>query len=131
MFGHHVSAHLLVHHVHVGTERDPNSAPGGLGFYRFGLRAWVGSFAAGLRAETARRARAGIRPNPLSHPYLGYVVMAVAGIVLTAFLGGVAGLAAYLGLCGYAQFQILMSDYVQHYGVAPGTARGREMGAGW
>ncbi|WP_342635570.1 fatty acid desaturase [Antarcticimicrobium luteum] len=50
LFGHHASAHPKEHHVHVATDRDPNSARLGEGVYRFFLRAWIGSFRAGLRA---------------------------------------------------------------------------------
>ena len=32
LIGHHASAHRLVHHVHVATDLDPNSARGGEGF---------------------------------------------------------------------------------------------------
>jgi alkane 1-monooxygenase len=39
LFGHHASAHLRVHHVHVGSRADPNSARWGEGFYRFVIRA--------------------------------------------------------------------------------------------
>ncbi|MEL7117493.1 MAG: fatty acid desaturase, partial [Pseudomonadota bacterium] len=55
LFGHHVSAHPLVHHRHVATPRDPNTARLGEGYYRFLIRAWTGSFRAGFKAERARR----------------------------------------------------------------------------
>lgn len=32
-------------------------------------------------------------------------------------LGGIAGLVGYIAMCLYTQIQILMSDYVQHYGL--------------
>ena len=117
MFGHHASAHLLVHHVHVGTVEDPNSAPKGLDFYRFFIRAWRGSFGAGLRAENTRNARANEPRGALHHPYLGYVGMAVVGLVGSYGLAGAGGVAAYVFLCVYAQIQILLADYVQHYGL--------------
>jgi alkane 1-monooxygenase len=117
LFGHHASAHLLVHHVHVGTGKDPNSAPQGVGFYRFFLTSWRGSFLAGLRAENARRARAGPRQSLFAHPYLGDAAIACAGVAASGFLVGPLGLAAYLFVCFYAQMQILLSDYVQHYGL--------------
>ena len=52
LYGHHVSAHLRVHHVHAATDADPNSAPLGEGFYSYAARAWRGEFLAGLRADT-------------------------------------------------------------------------------
>ncbi|MDQ2091991.1 alkane 1-monooxygenase [Marimonas arenosa] len=117
LMGHHASAHLLVHHVHVGTGSDPNSAPEGLGFYRFCSRAWGGSFGAGLRAENALRARAQTPPPVWSHPYLGYGLIAAVVLAASLLLAGPAGLAACLFLALHAQMQILLSDYVQHYGL--------------
>lgn len=50
LFGHHASAHRLVHHVHAATPDDPNSARSGEGFYAFAFRAWTGSFRQGYLA---------------------------------------------------------------------------------
>ena len=117
LFGHHASAHLLVHHVHVGTKDDPNSAAKDTGFYRFFLRAWLGSLRAGWAAENALRARSRVPPGALSHPYLGYASIGAGCLAGSYALAGWRGLAAYLFVCGYAQMQILLADYVQHYGL--------------
>lgn len=113
LFGHHVSAHRLVHHRHVATPLDPNSARLGESFWQFFPRAWLGSFRAGLAAERALSAARPARMNP----YLIWVGGGAlcAGIVLAAL--GPAGLGWYLGLCLYAQMQLMLSDYVQHYGL--------------
>lgn len=116
LFGHHASAHPLVHHVHVATRRDPNSARMGEGFYRYWWRAWRGSFREGWRAETARRARSDGAAGP--HPYAIYLGGAVLSLALAAALGGPGGVLALLALAGFAQTQLLMSDYVQHYGLS-------------
>lgn len=118
LVGHHASAHLRVHHVHVGSDADPNSARPGEGFYRFALRASAGSFRAGLAAEN--RLRAGRKPA-WTHPYVLYLGGA-AGLILGAlFLGGPKALATVAALSLYAQMQILLSDYVQHYGLRRAT----------
>lgn len=115
LHGHHVSAHLHVHHVHVATPRDPNSAPRGRGFWTYALRVFRDEFRAGLKAENARRARAqGTRPP---HPYLFYVVGGCAALAVSYFIAGPQGLVAHLALASYAQLQLLVSDYVQHYGL--------------
>lgn len=112
LFGHHASAHPKVHHVHVGTDRDPSSARLGQSYYRFAARAWRGSFLAGLRAETALRGdRGGL------HPYVEYCAGAVLFMALALWIAGWGGLAVLLGLAGFAQSQLLLSDYVQHYGL--------------
>lgn len=114
LFGHHVSAHRHVHHRFVATADDPATARAGEGFYAYAVRAWAGGFAAGLACERARAARRG-RRGPT--PYAVWVGGAAGclGLVLAAF--GWAGLLAYLGLAAHAQAQILLADYVQHYGL--------------
>ena len=115
LFGHHASAHVRVHHVHVATSRDPASCPKGRGFWRYAVRAWKGSFTAGLAAEKRLRGGPG--------PYRTYVAGAALSVVLALVIAGPGGLLVLLGLASYAQIQILLSDYVQHYGLrrADGT----------
>ncbi len=113
LFGHHASAHLRVHHVNVGSAADPNSARLGEGFYGFALRAWPAGFIAGLRAENRlRRGRTAWR-----HPYFWYIVGALGFMGIAFGLAGVPGISALVLIGVYAQLQILMSDYVQHYGL--------------
>ena len=114
LFGHHVSAHLRVHHPHVGTARDPNSARLGESFYRFWPRAWIGSFRAGWQAEARLRQRGG---GGRLHPYAIYVGGALATLAAAALIGGIRGVAALLVLAAWAQTQLLLADYVQHYGL--------------
>ncbi|MCP5087035.1 MAG: alkane 1-monooxygenase, partial [Rhodobacteraceae bacterium] len=103
LFGHHASAHNKVHHLWAASAKDPNSARMGEGFYRFSLRAWPGSFSAGLKAEH----------NRSLNPYFIYIGGAGLTLALAALLAGPAGLGALIGLAGYAQIQLLLSDYVQ------------------
>lgn len=113
LFGHHASAHLKVHHVSVGSRADPNSAPLGEGFYSFALRAWPQGFMAGLRAETRlRKGRAIWR-----HPYVFYLTGAALVMSGAVMMAGVPGLSALIIINLYAQLQILMADYIQHYGL--------------
>jgi alkane 1-monooxygenase len=115
LFGHHTSAHVLVHHRHVATRRDPNTSRRGEGFYRYMVRAWVGSFKGGYAAEKARLAQIG-RPA-WRNPYWIYLGGGAAFIALAYLLGDSKGLLLYLALVGHAQTQLLLSDYVQHYGL--------------
>ena len=110
LFGHHTSAHRLVHHRFAASAQDPNSARGGEGFYRFALRAWAGSFREGLKAENKRYTKG-------LHPYLGYFGIAAACLSLGYFLAGWVGVALWAGLAFHAQTQLLLADYVQHYGL--------------
>lgn len=113
LMGHHASAHPLVHHVHVGTPRDPVSAPKGRGFWRFFVLAWIGSFRAGWRAERARRSG----KAALGHPYFAYFAGSAVVLIVVYSTAGFAGLWIWAALGLYAQLQIFLSDYVQHYGL--------------
>lgn len=115
MFGHHTSAHVLVHHPHVATPADPNTSRKGESLYRYIIRAWTGSFRAGYRAEKARLDRVG-RPA-WRNPYAVYVGGSLLCLTTALLLGGWQALVAYGALSLYAQSQLLMSDYVQHYGL--------------
>jgi alkane 1-monooxygenase len=114
LFGQHASAHRLVHHRHVASPDDPNSARIGESFYRFAARAWTGSFRQGLRAETALRAHAG---RPGLHPYAVHLLGSMATLVIASLIAGSYGLIVWTALGLHAQSQILLSDYVQHYGL--------------
>ncbi len=115
LFGHHGSAHLLVHYLAVATRDDPNTARAGESFYRFASRAWQGSFRKGFLAESERLARRG--GGFWQHPYFGDLLATMALVAAALAFGGPAALAAFLGLSAYATVQLLMSDYVQHYGL--------------
>jgi alkane 1-monooxygenase len=115
LFGHATSAHLKVHHRWAASPRDPLWPRGEEGFYAIAPRAWVGSFRAGWAAEDAMRAKAS-GPQGL-HPYALYLGGG-ALVLLAAFgLDGAPGVVALLALAAFSQVQLLLSDYVQHYGL--------------
>ena len=114
LIGHHASAHRLVHHRAVATPEDPSSAPAGMGFWTFAPRAWWGSFRLGWQAENAVRARSARRDI---HPYAFYIGGAVAALALGWGLAGLMGVIVWAGLALHAQLQLLLADYVQHYGL--------------
>ncbi len=117
LFGHHVSAHRLVHHIHVASDGDPNSARAGESFYAFWPRAWAGSFRAALRAVNAQRAKATTAKPVWTHPFLGYGLGGVAALAVAGAVGGWPGVGLWVLVCLYAQMQLLLADYVQHYGL--------------
>ncbi len=116
-FGHHVSAHRMVHHRYVATPQDPNTPRMGEGFWTYLPRAWIGSFRAGLAAEIHRLAQHGAPARSLRNPYWLWVSGAFLTATLAALYCGPIGLAALLGFWALAGTQILMSDYIQHYGL--------------
>ena len=114
--GHHASAHRLVHHVHAATDLDPNSAKGDESFYRFLPRAYTFSFIRGLKSENALRARRNGADAGL-HPYAAYLAMSALWALAALGVAGLAGLAAWAAIGLYATAQLMLSDYVQHYGL--------------
>lgn len=115
-FGHHCSAHRLVHHVYVGTDADPNTPRLNESLYHFIGRAWIGSFKAGYAAERRLRSTNGARATP----YFQYVFGSALLLAVCFILGGTTALILYLALTAYTSFQLLSSDYVQHYGLRRG-----------
>lgn len=116
LFGHHASSHMLVHHIHVGTKYDPNSARLNESFYRFWLRAFLGSFKKGLLAENKRRAH--LAPSLWNiHPYSRYLLETLVILGICAAIGGFFGVLFAVGFAFYAHSGLLLTDYVQHYGL--------------
>lgn len=113
LFGHHTSAHRLVHHRHAASAQDPNTARSGEGYYAFLIRAWGGSFRRGWAAENALRQRgtAGL------HPYAVYIGIAGLCLGLGLAIAGIWGALAWAALAAHVQSQLMLSDYVQHYGL--------------
>jgi alkane 1-monooxygenase len=116
LFGHHASAHRLVHHRHAASLEDPNTARGGETFYQFWPRAWAGSFRLGRLAETARR-----RGKGGLHPYVIYGAISVASLMMGYALAGIGGAVVWLVLAVFGHSQLLLADYVQHYGLLRAT----------
>ncbi len=110
-FGHHASAHKLIHHVHVATPRDPNTPAKGRTIYGFVPETWWRSFLRAWHAESWRRGYG------FPTPFAFYIGGALA-FALAAFLWqGLAGLVVWVLLAFYAASQMLGADYVQHYGL--------------
>lgn len=116
-FGHHVSAHRLVHHRHVGTPDDPNTPLPGESFWDYLPRAWRGSFEAGLACEIDRLERRDQPATSIHNPYLLWLGGALLSLVLALWLAGIVGGLALIVLAGLTGAQVLMSDYIQHYGL--------------
>jgi alkane 1-monooxygenase len=123
LFGHHTSAHVLVHHRYVATRQDPSTSRLGESYYRFVVRAWRGSYRMGLAAETDRLARIG---GPVwQHPYVTYIGGAVGFFALAWAIGGLKGALIYVALASFSTSQLLLSDYIQHYGLMRAKVDGK------
>ena len=51
------------------------------------------------------------------HPYIWYLTGAILLVATALALAGAGGVLTLLAIASYAQVQVLLSDYVQHYGL--------------
>ncbi|KIT17709.1 alkane 1-monooxygenase [Jannaschia aquimarina] len=117
LFGHQTTAHPGIHHSAVATPEDPNTARYNETWWRFVLRAWRDSFRKGLALEKRRQRAAGRHGWNWRNPYWQYLLGAAGSLALAGTVLGWSGVGAYIALCLLAQSQLLITDYVLHYGM--------------
>ncbi len=117
LYSHFRSEHLLVHHVHVGTPRDPVTARYNEGFYHFFARILPACWRSSFRAEKAMLARKGLPWHHKSNPFWRYWVLQAGFIGLALILGGVPGLALFLLQAFFAISFLELTNYIEHYGL--------------
>ena len=116
-FGHHVSAHRRIHHANVGTEDDPNTPLQNESYWDYMPRAWIEGFEAAMQVENERLERKDKGPWHPSNPFFVWVGGMVLGLIAAVLLGGFIGPFLLIMFWLLTGAQILMSDYVQHYGL--------------
>lgn len=117
LFGHQTTAHPGIHHRLVATPEDPNTSRYNESWWRFCFRAWHFSFWKGLALEKDRLHRTGRPSWHWNNPYWQYVLGGLAAMGLAWGLAGSMGLAAYIALALLCHSQLLITDYVLHYGM--------------
>ena len=117
LYSHFRSEHLLVHHRHVGTPRDPVTARYNEGFHRYYGRVLRDCPRSAFRAERAMLARRGLPVWHRSNPFWRYAGLQAGFIALALGLGGWAGLGLFLLQAGVAVWQLELTNYIEHYGL--------------
>ena len=117
LYSHFRSEHLLVHHRHVGTPRDPVTARYNEGFHRFFPRVLGGSLISAFRAEAAMLARKDRPWHDLGNPFFRYWALQGAMLALGLLLGGWTGLLLFLWQAFIAVWQLELVNYIEHYGL--------------
>lgn len=117
LYSHFRSEHLRVHHLYIGTPRDPVTARYNEGFHRFFPRVLKACHLSAWRAEAAMLARKGLRPLDKSNPYWRYWGLQAAMLALSLLLGGWYGLALFLWQAWIAVWQLELVNYIEHYGL--------------
>jgi len=117
LYSHFRSEHLLVHHRHVGTSRDPVTARYNEGFHRFFPRVLRQSLTSAFKAERDMLARRNLPWTDLSNPFFRYWALQVAMLLLAFVIGGWAGLALFAWQAWIAIWQLELVNYIEHYGL--------------
>ncbi len=117
LYSHFRSEHLLVHHRHVGTPRDPVTARYNEGFHRFYPRVLRQCLISAFRAERDKLARKDRPWTDRSNPFWRYWALQTGMLILAALIGGWPGLALFLLQAGVAIWQLELVNYVEHYGL--------------
>lgn len=120
-YGHFCIEHVLGHHRHVATLRDPATARAGENIYEFLLRCIPASAASAWRLERERLARARARPFTLADRRLRLPLLLAALLAgITATLGPW-GLVAFAAQAFVAIVLLETINYVEHYGLLRAT----------
>jgi alkane 1-monooxygenase len=117
LYSHFRSEHLRVHHLHVGTPRDPVTARYNEGFQRFFPRVLIQCRRSAWAAEVAMLARRGLPALHRSNPYWRYWALQAGMIILALVLGGWMGLALFVVQACVAVWQLELVNYIEHYGL--------------
>jgi alkane 1-monooxygenase len=117
LYSHFRSEHLRVHHLHVGTPRDPVTARYNEGFHRFFPRVLLACPRSAWNAEVAMLARKGLSWHHFSNPFWRYAALQAAILVLALVLGGWIGLGLFLVQAFTAIWQLELVNYIEHYGL--------------
>ena len=125
LYSHFRSEHLRVHHIHVGTPRDPVTARYNEGFHRFFPRVLRQCPQSAWKAEAAMLARRGLKWSHRSNPFWRYAALQAGMLLLALVLGGWVGLGLFLVQAFTAIWQLELVNYIEHYGLTR-----RHLGAG-
>lgn len=117
LYSHFRSEHLRVHHLYVGTPRDPVTARYNEGFHRFFPRVLVECRRSAWKAEVAMLARRDLPWWHASNPYWRYWGLQLAMLAMALALGGWEGLALFLWQALVAVWQLELVNYIEHYGL--------------
>jgi alkane 1-monooxygenase len=117
LYSHFRSEHLLVHHIWVGTPRDPVTARFNEPFYKFFPRVLYQCLRSAFRAEKAQLERRGLPWYNRANPFYRYWALQGAMLALALALGGVTGLLLFLFQALIAVWHLELVNFVEHYGL--------------
>jgi alkane 1-monooxygenase len=117
LYSHFRSEHLRVHHLYIGTPRDPVTARYNEGFHRFFPRVLRQSLISSWQAEQEMLARRGLPAWHGSNPFWRYAALQLAMLAVTFVISGWLGVALFLVQAMVAIWQLELVNYIEHYGL--------------
>ncbi len=117
LYSHFKTEHLLVHHIHVATPRDPASARHNEGFHRFFPRVLIQSFKSAWRAEAQRLEKRRLALWHRSNRFWRYGGLQAGMMGLAYAIGGKWGPAFFAVQAFVAVFHLEITNYIEHYGL--------------
>ncbi|MEE2816413.1 MAG: alkane 1-monooxygenase [Pseudomonadota bacterium] len=117
LYSHFRSEHLLVHHRHVATPRDPVTARYNEGFHRFYPRVLRQCWLSAFRAEKEQLSRRNQHWTHPRNPFYRYWALQGAMLLIAFLAGGLSGLMLFCVQAGVAIWQLELVNYVEHYGL--------------
>ena len=109
-------AHVVGHHIDVGTRKDTDTAWRGESLYAFALRAARGSFLTGLEMECDALEKHGHARWSIRHRLWRALAGYLGFLFLMGLIGGWQGALACFGATSMARFLLESFNYFQHYG---------------
>lgn len=117
LYSHFRSEHMRVHHLYVGTPRDPVTARYNEGFQRYFPRVLIACQRSAWKAEKAMLARRDLPAHHRTNPYWRYAALQTGMLIIALILGGPLGLALFLFQAFVAIWQLELVNYIEHYGL--------------
>ena len=117
LYSHFRSEHLRVHHLWVGTPRDPVSARYNEGFHRFFFRVLFECPRSAWKAERAMLARRGQSMWHRANPFVTYAALQLGMLSLALLVGGLEGIVLFMFQALVAIWQLELVNYIEHYGL--------------
>ena len=118
LYSHFRSEHLLVHHVHVGTPKDPVTAKYNENFYKFFIRVLIQCPISSFKSEAQKLGRKKLPPSDFANPFYIYFAAQFFMILLSFLIGGFFGLFLFLLQAFIAILLLELVNYIEHYGLS-------------
>lgn len=114
---HFTYAHVYQHHLHLGHENDPATAPRGRNVYMHTWLSHAGQCKFSYDLETSRLKKKGKSFFSSDNRWILGYLYSLPSIVLFVWAGGFVGVAALLSLWVIANFELEALNFMGHYGL--------------